>query len=380
MKQIKLNFFVAGSKDLEKERNTFRVVASELQTYYEKFRKVSCLLNIVTFENFSSVAGKERKQAEYNCHIQHVADVVFFVFDAQIGGITREEFDIAKRAYLLKKRPQIGVFTKITSTSNTEIDLLKDEVNEIGQYWIDYKDDKDLRVKIKDEISKLIDNEITKNQDRLLKRIAFVFVGILILGSLIWSLPDKLTPDEPIIPQNTTYVTPRSDTPGEPYTINYTDDLATKGYMIVSPNPKDQVKYYFTTNEQPIDWSLAPTLQSGQIDTLYPKSNGYIYLYAQSENCKGWQYSAEFNYGKFVETAILSRDQATLKKMFDEVLPLVVHLPGDVIDTLRTKPVATLYDYLNNYNYHIESVESASTDNDITSNQYGRITNVKLTK
>lgn len=367
MAQIHFNFFVAGSKELQHERDTFRVVASELQTYYKKFRRVTCELDIVTFENFSNIANKGRKQAEYNHHIKEIADVVFFVFDGSVGGITMEEFDVAKDSYKCTKRPKIGVFTKVGMSANTQIDELKNGVNEIGQYWVDYKDNEDLRKKIKEEISKLIDTEINKIRDRILKKIIYTIICILAIIVCGYLLINELK------------LKPKSDQDDPLYSIEYNDNLSTQGYITITPSPTDEVKYCFTASEQAINWENAPAFHE-KCDTLYPKTNGFLHLYAKSENGQEWTYSTEFNYAQFIETAVLNRDSATLGKVFDEVLPLVVHLPGNVIDTLRSKPVAALYDYLNDYQYHIDSIESLATDNDIESNQYGRIVCIKLTK
>ena len=38
-------------------------------------------------------------QEHYNRFIREKSDIVFFVFDGQVGGITETEFEVAKNAY-----------------------------------------------------------------------------------------------------------------------------------------------------------------------------------------------------------------------------------------------------------------------------------------
>lgn len=372
MKVISFNFFVAGSKKLSKERDMFKAVALELQCYYRQLRGIRCELDMVTFESFNYIAGDDAKQEEYNRHIREVADVVFFVFDGDVGGITKSEFEVAANSYTQNKKPKIGVFTKLGATNNHEIEDLKNCVDTLNQYWCEYKDDEDLKQKIKAEISLYIDTALKPTPAP--KKIIYTLIGVAALILAILGMTKAWT-----IPESSKDDTPQGE--AVPYSINYTDNLATQGYLIVKPSTSDKIiKYHFADNEQTdINWEQVNT-QIIACDTLYPKRDGLLYLYATSDQNQECVCSFSFSYTQFIDTAIRTQDSPTLAKMFDNILPLAVHCPGNVVDILRFNPIQGLYDYLTNYGYRISAVESAASSNNILSDQYERITSVKLTK
>ena len=147
-----LNIFVAGSKSLERERNHFKIEAQNLQAEYEQHKNKHIQINVYTFESFSSISDNtETPQDRYNHYIINEADIVFFVFDGEVGGITIQEFNVAENAYKHSKdkRPQLCIFAREGAKDSVEIKYLKKRVTDLKQYWIDYKDDGDFRYKIK---------------------------------------------------------------------------------------------------------------------------------------------------------------------------------------------------------------------------------------
>lgn len=75
----------------------------------EQQNRFNCSIEAKTFEDFSDSLVVGGRQADYNRYIANEADVVAFIFDSTVGGITLEEFDIAYRSYESSKHPQIYV-------------------------------------------------------------------------------------------------------------------------------------------------------------------------------------------------------------------------------------------------------------------------------
>ncbi|MBQ8335811.1 MAG: hypothetical protein IJY45_06555, partial [Tidjanibacter sp.] len=261
----KLNIFIAGSKALEKERNLFKIVAQDLQLDYANHKKKNIHISVTTFESFSSIfTSKETLQDVYNKYIREESDVVFFVFDGTIGGITKDEFEVAESAYKDSKnnKPKLCVFTKENTEINLEIENLKQRVNDIGQYWVDYANEDELRRKIYIELSRQVDELVFKKP--WYKRILPYFIVAVLLSSLMVVSKLLQKPIEPVYS----------------YDIQVIDELLTNGRLIVNKDSTDVIKYRISTEDTPVvNWNDKSIPYLTSRDTIYPKDNCIIKVY-----------------------------------------------------------------------------------------------------
>ena len=136
--------FVAGSKDLWRERDSIRAIFSQLSNRGNVWYKT------YTFEDFDRSFTMNGRQDDYNVFIREEADSALFILDGRIGGITRHEFDIAFESYVSKGRPLIFVYSRKTDSEqeNNDIQEIKDVINDNQQYYTEYIDIQDLRNQI----------------------------------------------------------------------------------------------------------------------------------------------------------------------------------------------------------------------------------------
>ena len=156
----KIKVFIAGSKQLNAERNAIR----------SEFMKISNASNNkleirgYSFEDFESFFSDEGRQMDYNCFIEDEADSVVFVLDNKVGGITFEEFERALKSYEKVKHPRIYVYSKqgiLQSISpalqkNSEIEKIKQLINQHAQYYVEYCDILDLQQKVAADFGKYL--------------------------------------------------------------------------------------------------------------------------------------------------------------------------------------------------------------------------------
>lgn len=148
--EIVLKCFIAGSKQLERERDAI-ISGINDQNHANKHtkRRIECY----TFKNFKQHFVSNGQQKEYNDFIRNDADIVIFALDEVIGGITREEFDNAVEALQKSEfeKPIILVFSNTDNPNEThhpDIQVVKQRVNELKQYWIDYSSIETLKLKL----------------------------------------------------------------------------------------------------------------------------------------------------------------------------------------------------------------------------------------
>lgn len=128
--------FIAGSKSLQRERDALR---SEIGILHNKFMGKNFRILAYTFEDFEKAAVKGGHQARYNRFISEEADWVVFIIDGSIGGVTREEYDVAMKSFKEKEKPKILFLNRIGSNdTDEEIQALRTEINKERQYWVDY--------------------------------------------------------------------------------------------------------------------------------------------------------------------------------------------------------------------------------------------------
>ncbi len=159
-----INVFFAGSTALQSERNIFTNVISQLQTSW-KDRNLQ--LYAYSFQNFKHHIEANGNQSSYEDFIRNDTDLIFFVLDGEIGGITQKEFDIAMSSYKMNHKPLIFVYSQKGHTEEcADIKKLRAQISESSNYWQDYENDMQLGLLLKtdllENIQKIFDNYVIK--------------------------------------------------------------------------------------------------------------------------------------------------------------------------------------------------------------------------
>ena len=148
-----INVFVAGSKTLTQERDAVRSALSMISGSSSN----GYTFNVKTYENFERSLTVEGRQQEYNRFISEDADYAIFILDKTVGGITLEEFGEAYNAYKRNSKPEIYVYSHLRNNrkglfglwrpfrQSEKVNEVKSYLAEIGQYYIEYQDLKDLK-------------------------------------------------------------------------------------------------------------------------------------------------------------------------------------------------------------------------------------------
>ena len=131
--------FIAGSKSLSKERDALRVVFSQISN------RGNTTFQTWTYEDFPRKFVKGGQQNLYNSFIEEEAESVIFILENNVGGITKEEFDVALNSFKSKGHPQIYVFHHESEMLNKDIEEIKAI---LPDYYADYEDINELKLKI----------------------------------------------------------------------------------------------------------------------------------------------------------------------------------------------------------------------------------------
>lgn len=143
--------FIAGSKSLENQRDA--IVAS----FNRLSNRGPVRFEVRSFEDFDRSFIFGGRQQEYNSFIENEADSVVFILSDTIGGITRDEFDIAMNKFKETNRPEIYVYNHNpggTDQVDRDIAEIRDIINENCQYWTDYIDLRHLKLLILEDFSR----------------------------------------------------------------------------------------------------------------------------------------------------------------------------------------------------------------------------------
>lgn len=92
-------------------------------------------------------------QCTYNEFIKRYTDVTIFVLNGNVGGKTKEEFDIAMESFKENGHPIIYVYSRLSDIENKDVESTRNRVKEEAQYWQDYSDNEQLRLLIKNDLS-----------------------------------------------------------------------------------------------------------------------------------------------------------------------------------------------------------------------------------
>lgn len=161
-----VNFFFAGAKKLQDERDMFTNIISQLQT-----NKKDSLISIYgySYQNFDRKIIDGGHEEEYCNFIRTHTDSIIFVLNERIGDYTLLELNVALESFKQSGKPNIYVYSKQTNCSSDLFIEAKQKVVEEKQFWIDYEDNQQLRLLIErdllirlGEIERNIDNERKK--------------------------------------------------------------------------------------------------------------------------------------------------------------------------------------------------------------------------
>ncbi len=166
MKKIKI--FVAGSKELEAQRNAIKSVISDLNTEYEH---LDVSLKMYSYENYSD------NQTAYNKFIVDESDMVLFILEGEIRSKTEEEFLIASKEFQKSGRPEISIFVNKsagedsgdTPQMNYVKGLLKGSVDKYYKNYTDKDDYKSLKDAVKQCIRSYINDEKKRKRNNFRK-------------------------------------------------------------------------------------------------------------------------------------------------------------------------------------------------------------------
>ena len=144
--------FIAGAKALNRERDAIRSVFSQLSN------RGNILYQTWTYEDFDRSFTLEGRQNDYNSFITTEADSIVFILNDRIGGITKNEFELALNNFLTTRHPIIHVYCLgYTNEQITpEIQEIRDIINNHNQYYTDYRDTNDLKNQIRRDFSDYI--------------------------------------------------------------------------------------------------------------------------------------------------------------------------------------------------------------------------------
>lgn len=135
----KFKVFIAGSKSLQKERELIRVVASKTQS------RTGVIIDIKSYDDFNEMFTPYGAQSDYyNKYITSESDLVVFILNGAVGGITKKEFLEAYNSYKMSKTPKICVYSRINDKDNEDIKEIRNTISDLGQYYKDYADNIEL--------------------------------------------------------------------------------------------------------------------------------------------------------------------------------------------------------------------------------------------
>lgn len=171
-----VNIFLAGSIKMEKLRNIVRSCANKLQA--DNCTKGHDLaINITTFENFSSAITETKAQELYDAYIHSEADYALFIFENEVGGISKHEFDIAYQAFLRNNKPKLYIYFRKSDVYCADYEEIRNLLKSTNNYFLEYSDmnhfssmiDSHLREIIEPCIEKIIINSYQEKGELVFK-------------------------------------------------------------------------------------------------------------------------------------------------------------------------------------------------------------------
>lgn len=141
LKRQNVNFFIAGSKSLQQERDVFAGVVNVLQSQWKPH---GIDVNSYSYQNFPREVTDIPSQEQYNNFIAKQVNVAIFILSGKAGTYTIEEFEVAYSNFKKNGTPKIFVFS-LNDGSNQFDSGIHKKMQEEKLYWIDFKDVNELR-------------------------------------------------------------------------------------------------------------------------------------------------------------------------------------------------------------------------------------------
>lgn len=141
LKRQDVNFFIAGSKSLQQERDVFAGVINVLQT---KWRPLGIYVNSYSYQNFPREVTDIPSQEQYNNFIAKQVNVAIFILSGKAGTYTIEEFEVAYNNFKKNGTPKIFVYSLNDGTNQVDSEIHQ-KMQEEKLYWIEFKDINELR-------------------------------------------------------------------------------------------------------------------------------------------------------------------------------------------------------------------------------------------
>lgn len=146
----RINCFIAGSTDLQVERDALRATISVV---YNKWQKKNFHIFSFTFEDFDRKFAPNGQQPLYDYFIENEADIAVFIIKGDVGNYTIGEFDKAYASYCKNRKPSIVVYSDKSSDLAPSAKTLKTRVETVRQYWIDYETLNELKLDFQEILS-----------------------------------------------------------------------------------------------------------------------------------------------------------------------------------------------------------------------------------
>ena len=146
----RINCFIAGSMDLQVERDSLRATISVV---YNQWQKKNFHIFSFTFEDFDRKFAPNGQQPLYDYFIENKADIAVFIIKGDVGDFTIKEFDKAYASYHKNSKPSIVVYNDKSSDLAPSAKLLKTRVEAVRQYWIDYETLSELKLDFQEILS-----------------------------------------------------------------------------------------------------------------------------------------------------------------------------------------------------------------------------------
>lgn len=158
LKRHDVNFFIAGSKALQQERDVFAGVVNMLQSTW---KPLGLDINSYSYMNFPRDVTIDGHQQQYNHFIAHHVNVAVFILSGKAGSYTMEEFDVAFDNFKKKGTPKIYVYSLDNGVNGCD-SIIHTKMKEEKQYWIEYKNVEELRLLIERDLNKYLIEEFSK--------------------------------------------------------------------------------------------------------------------------------------------------------------------------------------------------------------------------
>lgn len=370
-RHVNYTCFIAGSTSLAEERDAIRAAISQISN---KRKKIS--LAAFTYEDFpNKVITGGPQNTYYNNFLKTSADFAIFIIDGEIGKETCHEFEIAYDAFKNKHKPVIFVYCKDCGEDHEQSDELKARLISARHYWRTYSDLANLKLLFKEDMINELDSYAGElhNFDDVHKRKSYRGL-IAVVAVLLAALPVASLIDDP----------DSGEVSGKERLeqvdgMRIKDELAEHGRIIV--DSRSLVKYKVSpTPLKRIDWKNVVDVITGT-DTIYPKSNAYLYFFSEGADGKKQEKEFFFDFHAFIEKSIRTSDMQVLKEMFYSIKDKdhAIYCVGDIIEEDLTPHTAdNFFKHIKN-SYHIDYVKFAG-ETDIFSSKYPRVDTIKCSR